>query len=53
MISVASRTTIDRAELAREIESISAANQPAAAARECPKCGADHFTQNAVRGKVR
>jgi len=41
--------TIDRAELAREVESISAANQPAEAFRHCPKCGADHFTQRAVR----
>lgn len=54
MFSVAPRgRTVDRAELAREIESISAANQPAGVFRQCPKCGADHFTQNAVRGKVR
>ena len=51
MISVATRSTVDRAELEREVESASAANQPATVARICPKCGADHFTQKAVRGK--
>jgi DNA-directed RNA polymerase subunit M/transcription elongation factor TFIIS len=42
---------IDRPELAREIKSISAENQRAEALRHCPKCGADHFTQRALRGK--
>jgi hypothetical protein len=51
MISVATRTTIDRGELAREIESASAANQGAGTFQCCPKCGADHFTQHALRGK--
>jgi DNA-directed RNA polymerase subunit M/transcription elongation factor TFIIS len=51
MISVATRTTIDRGELAREIESASAANQEAGAFQRCPQCGADHFTQRALRGK--
>lgn len=52
MISVATRTTVDRAELEREVESAAAANQPAAVARICPECGADHFTQKAVRGNA-
>jgi hypothetical protein len=51
MISVATRRTIDRGELAREIESASAANQSAGTFQRCPKCGADHFTQRAWRGK--
>jgi hypothetical protein len=51
MISVASRTTIDRGELTREIESASAANQPADTFRHCPECGADHFTQRALRSE--
>ncbi len=49
MISVASRKTIDRGELTREIESASAANQSAGTFRHCPECGADHFTQHALR----
>jgi hypothetical protein len=51
MISVASRTTIDRRELAREVESGSEANRRTEAFRRCPKCGADHFTQRALRGE--
>jgi hypothetical protein len=51
MISVASRTTIDRGELTREIESASAANQSADSFRHCPKCNADHFTQRPLRGE--
>jgi DNA-directed RNA polymerase subunit M/transcription elongation factor TFIIS len=51
MISVASRTTIDRGELTREIESASAANQSADTFRHCPECGADHFTQRALRSE--
>jgi DNA-directed RNA polymerase subunit M/transcription elongation factor TFIIS len=51
MISVASRTTIDRGELTREIESASAANQSADTFRHCPECGADHFTQCALRSE--
>jgi DNA-directed RNA polymerase subunit M/transcription elongation factor TFIIS len=52
MISVASRTTIDRSELAREVESASAANQSTDAFRRCPRCGADRFTQHALRGEL-
>jgi NADH pyrophosphatase NudC (nudix superfamily) len=52
MISVATRTTIDRSELTREIGSASAANQFADTFRHCPKCGADHFTQRALRGET-
>lgn len=51
MISVATRATIDRSELAREIGSASAANQEASTFQRCAKCGADHFTQRALRGK--
>jgi uncharacterized paraquat-inducible protein A len=50
MMSVTSGTRIDRAELAREVASGEAANQSAEALRHCPDCGADHFTQRAVRG---
>ena len=52
MMSVATRTTIDRGELPREIDSAPAANQPADTYRHCPKCGADHFPQRAWRGKL-
>jgi hypothetical protein len=52
MISVASPRNVDRAELAREMTSISAANQPTETFRHCPKCGAGHFTQRALRGKL-
>jgi len=41
--------TIDRAELQKEINSISAQNQSAETFRHCPKCGADHFTQRPWR----
>jgi len=51
MISVATRTTIDRGELAREIQSASAANRSADTFQRCPNCGADHFTQRVWRGK--
>jgi hypothetical protein len=49
MFSVATPRNIDGAELDREIASISAENQSVQAFRLCPKCGADHFTQHAVR----
>jgi hypothetical protein len=49
MFQVATPTRIDKGELAREVTSISAANQPAAAFRHCPQCGADRFTQRAVK----
>jgi DNA-directed RNA polymerase subunit M/transcription elongation factor TFIIS len=52
MISVASRTTIDRSELRREIKSASVANQSADTFRRCPQCGTDHFTQRALRGEL-
>jgi len=52
MISVASRTTIDRGELTRKVQSASAANLSADTFRHCPKCGADHFTQRALRGAL-
>jgi hypothetical protein len=41
--------TIDRGELAREVAAISAANQAPEAYQHCPACGADRFTQHAVR----
>lgn len=41
--------TIDRGELAREVAAISAANQAPEAYQHCPACGADRFTQRAVR----
>ena len=50
MISVARpRSSVDRAELTREVRAISAANQPAEALRHCPRCGAADFTQRALR----
>jgi DNA-directed RNA polymerase subunit M/transcription elongation factor TFIIS len=41
--------SVDRAELARQISSISASNEPAELYRQCPKCGAADFTQRAFR----
>jgi hypothetical protein len=49
MISVAGRSSLDRAEMDREKAAIAAGNQPAEVYRHCPKCGADQFTQRAVR----
>jgi hypothetical protein len=40
----------DRGELAREIRSISAQNQAVDTYQHCPECGADQFTDRAVRG---
>jgi len=51
-ISVASPRSVDRAELAREVSSISASNQLAEQFRHCPKCGALDFTQRALRGNL-
>jgi hypothetical protein len=50
MISVASRTNLDRGELTRKVQSASGATQSADTFRHCPKCGVDHFTQ---RGAAR
>ena len=41
---------LDRAELAREVRSISAEKQAIEAQQHCPECGADQFTQHAVHG---
>lgn len=41
--------TLDRGELAREVASISAENQTVKTYQHCPKCGAERFTQHAVR----
>jgi predicted nucleic-acid-binding Zn-ribbon protein len=41
--------TLDRGELAREVASISAENQTVKTFQHCPKCGAERFTQHAVR----
>jgi ribosomal protein S27AE len=41
---------VDRAELGREVASISAANELSESLRRCPRCGCDHFAQAAVRG---
>ena len=41
--------SVNRAELARQISSISASNEPAELYRQCPKCGAADFTQRALR----
>ena len=50
MISVVSRTNIDRGELTRKVQSASGATQSADTFRHCPKCGVDHSTQ---RGAAR
>ena len=42
----------DSTDLSRQVNSISGQNQATEAFRNCPKCGADHFTQQAVRGEV-
>lgn len=52
MFSVASPRTIDRAELGREVASISAENQRTEAFRECPKCGAVRFTQRSLHSEA-
>ena len=36
-------------ELARQVASISAANQVFETYEHCPECGSDRFTQHAVR----
>jgi predicted nucleic-acid-binding Zn-ribbon protein len=41
--------TVDRGELAREVAAISGANRAVETYEHCPKCGADRFTQHAVR----
>ena len=38
-----------RRELARQVTSISAANQTFETYKHCPRCGADRFTEHAVR----
>lgn len=53
MFSVAPRgRTIDRGELGREVDAISAEGQATATFRRCPKCGADHFAQSPSRGTL-
>jgi DNA-directed RNA polymerase subunit M/transcription elongation factor TFIIS len=50
MFNVApNRWTLDRGELAREVTSISAANRTVETYEHCPRCGADRFTEHAVR----
>jgi ribosomal protein S27AE len=46
MISTASPTRIDRAELDREVSSIAAGNQVTEAFRHCPRCAAEQFGQH-------
>lgn len=46
----ASGTSIDRAELAREVAASEAANRPADVLRRCPECGSDRFTERPARG---
>ena len=41
--------TLNRDELARQVASISAANQVFETYEHCPECGADRFTQHAAR----
>lgn len=44
-------TSVNRAELEREVDAIEARNQQADAFRVCPHCGAETFTQQPARGK--
>jgi hypothetical protein len=43
--------TVDRTELSREVASVSAQHQQVEALRHCPRCGAEHFTQEAARSR--
>ena len=49
MISVAGRSSLDRAEMDREKAAIAAGNQPAEVYLPCREFGADQFTQQRVR----
>jgi len=42
--------SLDRFELGREVQSISAEKQSFETFQHCPACGADRFTQHAVSG---
>jgi hypothetical protein len=41
--------TLNRDELARQVASISTENQALETYQRCPECGAEQFTQHAVR----
>jgi hypothetical protein len=43
--------SLDRAELQSQVDAIEARNQQADVFRVCPRCGAETFTQQPVRGK--
>jgi hypothetical protein len=45
----ASPNSQSRRDLARQVASISAANQTLQIYEHCPECGADRFTQHPVR----
>jgi hypothetical protein len=40
--------TLDRGELARQVQSLSVEKQAIEVFQHCPECGADQFTQHAV-----
>jgi hypothetical protein len=44
-----SMRTLNRDELARQVASISTENQALETYQRCPECGAEQFTQHAVR----
>jgi DNA-directed RNA polymerase subunit M/transcription elongation factor TFIIS len=44
--------SVNRAELARQVDAIEARNQQADTFRVCPRCGAETFTQQPVRSKA-
>ncbi len=48
MISTASPRSIDRVELAREVNSIAAENQLTEGFRHCPRCDAEQFEQRRI-----
>jgi hypothetical protein len=43
--------TLDRGELARQVQSLSVEKQAIEVFQHCPECGADQFTQHAVRSE--
>jgi len=48
MFSVATPRSIDRTELARQIDSIATENQLGETFRHCPRCDAEQFEQRPI-----
>jgi len=49
MWTAATPSSVDRAELGRQVSAAAAANEPAGVLSRCPSCGAAEFTQRPVR----